>query len=213
MASGSSRRRSPIAPPCRTQDLRNAASPQSRLRLPDPRDSFRLQSAGGSWRRGAAGLHDLDLPPPGRWAAGPEADAIWVQPGGWLLESEPAAPGALRARVAAATEGLGLAVDQSSGRSVIRFAGSPVRSVLATCCRLDLHPRAFGPGSAAMTRVAHVACGIRLVDATPTFDLIIGSTYARWLIEELLEASARYGVRFEPAPKPYRSAMQDSGST
>ena len=155
----------------------------------------------------------LDLPPPGRWAAGPGADAIWVQPGGWLLESEPAAPGALRARVAAATEGLGVAVDQSSGRSVIRFAGPPVRSVVATCCRLDLHPRAFGPGSAAMTRVARVACGIRLVDATPTFDLIIGSTYARWLIEELLEASAGYGARFEPALKPYRSAMQDSGST
>jgi sarcosine oxidase, subunit gamma len=153
----------------------------------------------------------LDLPPPGRSAAGPEADAIWVQPGGWLLESEPAAPGALRARVAAATEGLGAAIDQSSGRSVIRFAGPPVRSALATCCRLDLHPRAFGLGSAAMTRVAHVVCGIRLVDATPTFDLIIGSTYARWLIEELLEASARYGVRFEPAPKPYRSAMPDSG--
>ena len=155
----------------------------------------------------------VDLPSPGRWAAGAQADAIWVQPDGWLLESEPAAPGALRARVAAATEGLGIAVDQSSGRSVIRFAGPPARSVLATCCRLDLHLRAFGPGSAAMTRVAHVACGIRLVDAKPTFDLIIGSTYARWLIEELLEASAGYGVRFEPAPKPYRSAMQDSGST
>jgi sarcosine oxidase, subunit gamma len=153
----------------------------------------------------------LDLPSPGRWAAGAQADAIWVQPGGWLLESEPAAPGALRARVAAATEGLGAAVDQSSGRSVIRFAGPPARSVLATCCRLDLHPRAFEPDSAAVTRVAHVACGIRLMDATPTFDLIIGSTYARWLIEELLEASARYGVRFEPAPKPFRSAMPDSG--
>lgn len=153
----------------------------------------------------------LDLPPPGRWAAGAEAEAIWIQPAGWLLESEPCAPGALRARVAAATEGLGAAVDQSSGRSVIRFAGAPARSVLATCCRLDLHPRAFGPGSAAMTRIAHVACGIRLVDAMPTFDLIIGSTYARWLIEELLEASARYGVRYEPAPKPYRSAVPDSG--
>jgi heterotetrameric sarcosine oxidase gamma subunit len=153
----------------------------------------------------------LDLPLPRRWAAGPEADAIWIQPGGWLLESEPAAPGALRARVAAATEGLGAAVDQSSGRTVIRFAGAPARSVLATCCRLDLHPCAFGEGSAAMTRVAHVACGIRLIDATPTFDLIIGSTYARWLIEELLEASARYGVRLEPAPKPYRSATPDSG--
>jgi heterotetrameric sarcosine oxidase gamma subunit len=153
----------------------------------------------------------LDLPPPGRWTAGGQADAIWVQPAGWLLDSESSAPDALRARVTAATEGLGVAVDQSSGRSVIRFAGPPARSVLATCCRLDLHPRAFGPGSAAMTRVAHVACAIRLVDATPSFDLIVGSTYARWLIEELLEASAHYGVQFEPAPKPYRSAMPDSG--
>ena len=155
----------------------------------------------------------LDLPPPGRWAAGAQADAIWIQPGGWLLESEPSAPGALRAQVAAATAGLGAAVDQSGGRSVIRFAGAPARSVLATCCRLDLHPRAFGPGSAGMTRIAHVACGIRFVDATPTFDLIIGSTYARWLIEELLEASAGHGVRFEPAPTPYRSAMPNSGPT
>lgn len=153
----------------------------------------------------------LGLPPQGRWAAGREVDAIWIQPDGWLLESEPAAPGALCARVAVATEGLGAVVDQSSGRSVIRLAGAPARSVLATCGRLDLHPRAFGPGSAAMTRLAHVACGIRLVDAAPSFDLIVGSTYARWLIEELLEASARYGVRFEPAPKPNRSAMPDSG--
>jgi len=152
----------------------------------------------------------LDLPPPGKWAAGAQADAMWVQPGAWLLESEPAAPGALRAWVAAATASLGAAVDQSSGRSVIRFAGPPARTALATCCRLDLHPRAFGPGSAAMTRVAHVACGIRLVDEAPSFDLVVGSTYARWLIEELLEASARYGVRFEPAPKPHRSAMPDA---
>jgi sarcosine oxidase subunit gamma len=153
----------------------------------------------------------LDLPPPGRWVTGAQVDATWIQPGGWLLEGEPSAPGAFRALVAAAAEGLGAAVDQSSGRSVIRLAGAPARAVLATFCRLDLHPRAFGPGSAAMTRVAHVVCGVRLADATPSFDLIVASTYARWLIEELLEASARHGVRFEPALKPYRSAMPASG--
>jgi methylglutamate dehydrogenase subunit D len=151
----------------------------------------------------------FDLPPPGKWAGGAEADAAWIRPGGWLLESEPSAPGALMARVAAATAGLGAAVDQSSGLSVIRFAGAPARAALATTCRLDLHPRAFGPKSAAMTRIAHVVCGIRLVDEAPSFDLIVGSTYARWLIEELIEASAHYGIRFEPAPKPYRSAMPD----
>src|SRR5579872_230127 len=124
----------------------------------------------------AAAIKDafgLDLPPPGKWAAGAQADAAWIQPGGWLLESEPSTPGALPARVAAATAGLAAAVDQSSGLSVIRFAGAPARSALATTCRLDLHPGAFGPGSAAMTRVAHVVCGIRLVDPAPSFDLVV----------------------------------------
>ena len=179
-----------------------------------PRSLVRLLARKGKTNALAAAVKDafgLDLPPPGKWASGAEVDAIWVQPGGWLLESEPSAPGALRERVAAVTAGVGAAVDQSSGLSVIRFAGLPARSALGTTCRLDLHPRVFGPGSAAMTRVAHVACAMRLVDAAPSFDLVVASTYARWLIEELLEASAGYGVRFEPAPKPCRSAMPDSG--
>ena len=70
-----------------------------------------------------AGL-GLDLPPPGKWAAGAGADAIWIQPGGWLLMAEPAPPGAFRAKVAAAAGDLGAAVDQSSGRSVIRLGGA-----------------------------------------------------------------------------------------
>ena len=108
--------------------------------------------------------------------------------------------GVFRAKVAAAAGNLGAAVDQSSGRSVIRLEGAPARSVFATLCRLDLHPRVFGPGSAATTRVGHVTCTIRLADETPGFDLIVGSTYARWLIEELLEASRAHGARFDRAP-------------
>ena len=67
----------------------------------------------------------LDLPPPGKWAPGAGADAIWIEPGGWLLMAEPAPPGAFRAKVAAAAGDLGAAVDQSSGRSVIRLEGRP----------------------------------------------------------------------------------------
>jgi sarcosine oxidase subunit gamma len=84
--------------------------------------------------------------------------------------------------------------------------------VLSTVCRLDLHPRAFGPGSSAATRVAHVGCVIRLIDDVPSFDLIVGSTYARWLIEELVEAAHRHDLRFERAPAPHRSAMPPSGT-
>lgn len=154
----------------------------------------------------------LDLPPPGKWTAGPGVSALWIQPGGWLLEAEPALPNAFCSRVAAAATNLGAAVDQSSGRTLIRLEGAAARAVLATVCRLDLHPRAFGSGSSAATRIGHVACAIRLVDENPSFDLIVGSTYARWLIEELLEASHAHGLQFERAPSPHRSAMPATGT-
>lgn len=154
----------------------------------------------------------LDLPAPGAWTAGNGINATWLQPGGWLLEAEPDAPGVFLKRVAAAVTNLAAAVDQSHGRSVVRITGIEARTVLATCCRLDLHPRVFGPGSAASTLVAHVACVIRALDDGSGFDLLVGSTYARWLIEDLLEASAVHGGRLVPAPSPYISTMPASGS-
>lgn len=142
----------------------------------------------------------LDLPGPGQWAGDDAASATWLQPGGWLLEAARGSPGAWQARVALAVGDLASAVDQSHGRSVIRVTGAASRAVLATCCRLDLHPRVFGPGSAAATLVGHVPCVIRAVAGTEAgFDLLVGSTYARWLIEELLEASAVHGGRLLPA--------------
>lgn len=142
------------------------------------------------------GTFGLDLPAPGRWAGGDAASATWLQPGGWLLETEPGTPGEWQARVAAAVGDLASAVDQTYGRSVIRVTGAASRAVLATCCRLDLHPRVFGPGSAAATLVGHVPCVVRAVAGTEAgFDLLVGSTYGRWLVEELLEASAVHGGR------------------
>jgi heterotetrameric sarcosine oxidase gamma subunit len=133
----------------------------------------------------------LDLPGPGRWASGPDANGTWLQPGGWLLD---AAPGDFLARVNAAVGDLASVVDQSYGRSMVRISGPAARDVLATCCRLDLHPRAFGPRSAAATQLAHVPGVIRRLDDASGFDLIVGSSYARWLMEELYEASASEAV-------------------
>jgi heterotetrameric sarcosine oxidase gamma subunit len=145
----------------------------------------------------------LDLPPPGGWKAGAAVLATGIEPRAWLLDAEPDAHFA--ARVAEAAGEFGAAVDQSHGRSVLRLAGAEARRALATVCRLDLHPRAFPLGSSAATRIGHVGCVIRLLDDAPSFDLIVGSTYARWLIEELLEAA--HGLRLDRAPAPYRSAM------
>jgi heterotetrameric sarcosine oxidase gamma subunit len=180
-----------------------------------PRSLVQLMARKGKSETLAAAARQalgLELPAPGAWTTGNGVDATWLQPGGWLLEAEPAAPGAFLRRVAAAVTNLAAAVDQSHGRSVIRITGAETRTVLATCCRLDLHPRVFGPGAAASTLVAHVACVIRALDDGAGFDLVVGATYARWLIEDLLEASAVHGGRHVPAPSPYTSAMPASGS-
>ena len=190
------------------------SAPESTLTLSErPRSLVQLMARKGNEDSLAAAVKSalaLELPPPGKWTAGAGVQAIGIEPRAWLLEAEPG--DAFPARVSETAANLGAAVDQSSGRSVIRLAGADARQVLATVCRLDLHPRAFGPGSSAATRVAHVGCVIRLIDDAPSFDLIVGSTYARWLIEELVEAAHGHDLRFERAPAPHTSAMPASGT-
>lgn len=45
--------------------------------------------------------------------------------------------------------GLASIFDQSGGRTVLRLSGPRARDVLAKGLPIDLHSRAFGPGSAA----------------------------------------------------------------
>ena len=153
---------------------------------------------------------DLDLPGPGRFRRGAALGATWIQPGVWLLDGEPEAPGALYRRVVEAVRDTASVVDQSHGRTLVHVSGAAARAVLATCCRLDLHPRVVTPGIAATTLVAHVPCTLRAVD--DGFELLVGSTYARWLLEDLAESSAAAGAEVVPAVPRHRSAILDGGS-
>lgn len=141
--------------------------------------------------RGAFGM---DAPGPGHAAAGTEATAIWIQPGQWLLSAPRAGEGALAARAAAAFAGLAAVADQSHGRTTIRLSGPAARDALARGCRLDLHPRVFGPGRAASTLIAQIHCLIHQTDAAPGYDLTVFSTLAEPFLHWLLESAAPYGV-------------------
>ena len=156
------------------------------------------------------GAFDLALPGPGRFRRGATLGATWIQPGVWLLDGAPEAPGALYRRVVEAVRDTASVVDQSHGRTLVHVSGAAARAVLATCCRLDLHPRVVTPGTAATTLVAHVPCTLRAVD--DGFELLVGSTYAGWLLEDLAEASAAAGAEVVPAAPRHRSAILDGGS-
>ena len=68
------------------------------------------------------------------------------------------------------------------------------RAVLARGCRIDLHPRAFGPGRAASTTIAQIGCLIHQTDDAPAFDLTVFATLAEPFFHWLVEAGAGPGL-------------------
>lgn len=138
----------------------------------------------------------VDLPPPGRANCGDGAGAIWVQPGSWLLTSPWKEEGALYKKPFAACSGLASVVDQTHGKAVLGVSGKMAREVLSKGCRVDLHPRVFAPGSAAVTPLAHINAVLVQVNDTPAYDLILPATFAETFFEWLEMSAAEYGYEF-----------------
>lgn len=137
----------------------------------------------------------LALPGSGRAATGGDGlTAIWIQDGGWYVHAPRAGEGALAARVAASCAGLATIDDQSHGRTTLRISGPRTREILARGCRLDLHPRAFGPGRATTTMLGHIACLLHQVDETPAYELTVFSTLSATFLDWLIETAAEDGV-------------------
>lgn len=130
--------------------------------------------------------YGLDLPTgPTRVASGDVA-FVGAGPGKWLFVSrDPAAdPSTLPAAVA----------DQSDGRSVLSLSGEAAREILSTLTQIDLHPRAFGPGSAATTHAAGIAIQFWQVDDAPTYEIAAFRSYAATLWRWIAHAGAARGL-------------------
>ncbi|MBX9748573.1 MAG: hypothetical protein K5Q68_03070 [Roseococcus sp.] len=143
-------------------------------------------------RRGAAlefagALQSLGLSPPepGEARSGNGLDLIWLQPNTYLL----AAPRGTMPALGALAPFAAL-VEQSDGRSAFTLSGPRAREVLAQGCRLDFHPRAFGPGRAAGALLAHVNALIQQTSDQPQFRIIVFSSFARHIAEWLGHATA-----------------------
>lgn len=136
----------------------------------------------------------LELPGAGRAAVGGGTTAIWIQAGGWYVFAPRVGEGILAARLAATCAGLAAIDDQSHGRSTLAVSGPRAREILARGCRLDLHPREFGPGRATTTMLGHINCLVHQTDAAPTYELTVFSTLAATFLDWLIETAAEDGV-------------------
>lgn len=135
----------------------------------------------------------LDLPEPGYAVGAGEVTAVWIAPATWLVLRPWSATADLARGLAAICGTSASVVDQSAGKIVLRMSGAKARDVLAKGCRVDLHPRVFGPARAAVTPIAHIPAVVQQVDATPAFDLIVPSTLAEDFFEWLCVSAAEFG--------------------
>jgi methylglutamate dehydrogenase subunit D len=146
-------------------------------------------------------LHALEAPARPALARGRAFALVWAGPRQWLAVS---AERRIADRLGAELAGLAAVADQSDGRAVIRLSGPKARETLAKGCPVDLHPRAFRPGDAALTAIAHVGVHLWQVDETPGYDLALprslAGSFARWLTD----SAAEFGLEVRP-PAPLSS--------
>jgi sarcosine oxidase subunit gamma len=134
------------------------------------------------------GLVGAPLPGPNAWKGGERVTAIRLGPDEWLLTSPFLAPAELEAaaRATGAT-----VVDVSAQRTTIRLRGAHARDVLETGCAIDLHPRSFGAGSAAVTLLGQA--GVVLLGlGSSDYRILVRSSFAAYLAEWLLDAATEW---------------------
>jgi sarcosine oxidase subunit gamma len=137
----------------------------------------------------------FDLPAAGQTSGDGTLLALWLSPGWWLLDAPATGDVVLEAplvqRLRPAGRGLS-AVEVSAGFAVLELSGPAAPAVLGHGCSIDLHPRVFGPGSAARTMLAKAQVVLAQIDDAPTYRVWVRSSFARYLVAWLLDATSEY---------------------
>lgn len=114
---------------------------------------------------------------------------ISTGPGTWLAyqaKRDPTWIPGLQERLS----GLASVSDQSGGYTMLRLSGPAARTLLQRGVAIDLHPEAFGPGSAANTLIAHIGVLLWQLDAVPTYQLAVFRSYSESFSHWLHTAAA-----------------------
>lgn len=144
----------------------------------------------------AAYLAGVPLPlQPNRVASMRSVRTLWLSPDEWLVTAPEGAAPDLMGRITRALANRQAAIsDLSASRAIIELTGRRGRALLEKGCGLDLHPRAFGPGSCAQTLLARLPVILDQTSAAPAYRLFVRRSAARWLTEWLIDAAEEFRV-------------------
>ncbi len=118
---------------------------------------------------------------------------LWLGPDEWLVVTPEGKQGEVESALRSALEDQHVSVvDGTDARTTIRLHGAHARDVLMKGCRLDLHPRVFGPGQCAQTLLAKADVLIHQLDDAPSYDIYVLCSFSRYLWDWLADAAKEF---------------------
>jgi methylglutamate dehydrogenase subunit D len=115
----------------------------------------------------------------------------WAGRDTWLVASD---GGSLEADALEAIASYAAVVDQSDGRVSFALNGDAVCDVLLKGLSIDLHRRAFGETSVALTQVSHLAVHLWHVADFNTYEMIVPRAAIADVWHWLTESAAEFGL-------------------
>ncbi len=144
-----------------------------------------------------AAIAPFDLPGPCAFVTDKRTDILWLGPDEWMfvtpLEDARERLAALKEACAGLHHQL---VDVSDYYTTIRLAGPRAAETLMKLTTLDLHPRAFAPGSVAGTNFAKTAAW--LLRRKEHWEIIVRWSMADYLWSMLAGAAREFGLPDQP---------------
>lgn len=141
-------------------------------------------------RRALESRSGLTLPLEPNTRGGASPHGLWIAPGEWLAVTEQGREHGLAVQISAALgDRLAAVTVISDSRAIIGISGPGAGDILSAGCGLDLHPRSFGPGRCARTRLAEVAALIHQTTDEPAFDIHVDRPVAGYLWDWLIDAA------------------------
>ncbi len=135
----------------------------------------------------------IDLPSGSTRSARGGIAFVGIGPGTWLACREAADPN-WASELTTRVSGYASVSDQSNGYAVLRIAGPAARDLLSRGAFIDFHPSVFGPGSAAVTTIAHIGVMLWQLDDAPTFEVALFRSYAASFWHWIEATSAAIGI-------------------
>ena len=142
-------------------------------------------------------MYSVVLPTIPQRAASGNVAFVWSGPDHWLAVAEAESGREFENALRQVFSDMASVSDQSDGRAVIRVSGARARDLLAKGIPLDLHPREFKPGSAALTIAGHIGVQIWQLDNAPTYEIAMFRGFAESFWRWLVDAAAEFGVSVE----------------